>query len=114
MTLVCSDLVKLLGTTVTIKEDEEELFVKALQPYLGAAKKHKGPKAWALLTQLVIKCNSDVLSDGTILVDLPGSGDCSATVLRTTANVKSKLDIKLVAVLPQRASSEAVVTGEVS
>ncbi|KZV70630.1 hypothetical protein PENSPDRAFT_752430 [Peniophora sp. CONT] len=101
---------KFFGTTITIRENDEKKFVRALELYVGAARTHKGPKKWALLTQLVIKCNSDVLADGTILVDLPGSGDCSPTILRVTENVKLKLDVKLVAVLPARASIEEGVT----
>ena len=102
-----------MGTTSTIRENDEKKFLKTLEAYIGSARK-RGPKKWALLTQLLIKCNSDVLSNGTVLVDLPGSGDCSPTVLRTTADFKSKLDVKLVAVLPARATNDAIVTGEAS
>ena len=102
---------ELFGNVHTIREADEKEFIKSLESYVGAARKQKGPKKWALVTQLVIKCNADVLSDGTILVDMPGSGDCSQTVHRATENVKSKLDVKLVAVHPARATSVATVTG---
>ena len=107
-----TDFSDLFGATITIRENDEKKFLKTLESRIGSARKKRGPKKWALLTRLVIKCNSNVLSNGTILVDLPGSGYCSSNVLQTTTDFKSKLDVKLVAVRPARATNEAVVIGE--
>ncbi|VDC02472.1 unnamed protein product [Peniophora sp. CBMAI 1063] len=103
------DIANILGTTITIQECDDQAFVKALESHIGAAKEHKGPKKWALLAQLLVKCNADVLKTGLIVIDFPGSGDYSPTVLRMIAEVQSKLDVKLVAVRPARVSTEAMV-----
>lgn len=84
----------------------------SLESYVGTSRKYKGPKKWALLNRLIIRCNTEVLSTGVMLIDLPGSGDCSTTVLRAADKVKNNLDVKLIAVLPARAASEAVIIGE--
>lgn len=101
----------MLGTTINISEQTEGDFRKALESCIGAAGTSKGLKKWMFLTGAVIKCNAEVLSAGSVLVDCPGFGDCSTAVLRAIQKIKAGLDVKLVAVLPQRASSEAIVSG---
>ncbi|VDC04784.1 unnamed protein product [Peniophora sp. CBMAI 1063] len=103
------ELVGLLGTTVNVTGENEADFLAALAPYMGSPGRHKGLKKWAFLTSLVVKCNAEAVSGGSILVDFPGSGDSSSIVLRAIEKVEQCLDVRLLAVMPQRASTEAVV-----
>ncbi|KZV68292.1 hypothetical protein PENSPDRAFT_754231 [Peniophora sp. CONT] len=103
------ELTALLGSTISIRETNEKSFRDALEQYMGPTRDRKGLKKWAFLTLFVIKYNAEVVSDGSILIDLPGSDDCSAIVTRAIERFKERLDVKLVAVLSPRASTEAIV-----
>lgn len=60
---------------------------------------------------MVIKCNSELLSEGVVLVDLPGSSDVSATVMRATEAFKDKLQFTLGAARVDRSQDDAGLRG---
>ncbi|KZV70050.1 hypothetical protein PENSPDRAFT_651819 [Peniophora sp. CONT] len=103
------DLLKLLGTTAPIKEYNEKDFANRLQSFAGSTKKRKGPNKWALLTSFLVCCKSESLSANVILVDMPGYRDCSPTVLKATADIESRLDVRFVAVTAERVTNHKVV-----
>lgn len=61
---------------------------------------------------MFIKCNADVLSGGSVLVDLPGTFDTSTTILRTIARYKDKLDFTLAATGVKRSEVDASLMSE--
>ncbi|VDB96480.1 unnamed protein product [Peniophora sp. CBMAI 1063] len=102
------DIMELLGNTIHIQENERNVFETRLKPYLGSQNRNhvKGPKKWAILSRSLVCCRAKGLSKNALIVDMPGHGDHSTTVLRVTADMESKLDVKFVAVPPVRATND--------
>lgn len=73
---------------------------------------HAQYKPWPLVTGMIVKCNSSLLADGSVLVDLPGSFDVSATILHATAAFKDKLQFTLAAARVERSQSDATLNSE--
>ncbi|VDB92241.1 unnamed protein product [Peniophora sp. CBMAI 1063] len=99
----------ILGKTENIVVNDEKKFIADTKRRFSRGKGHSQFKSWPLINNMVIKCNADILADGTILVDLPGSSDVSATVLRATASFKDKLQFTLAAARLDRSQTDAAL-----
>ena len=99
----------MLGKVDIVEVDNERTFINdTVRKYnRPAGQAHSPYKPWPLIDLMVIKCNADVLAGGSIIVDLPGSSDVSATVLRATAAFKDKLQFTLAAALLDRSQDDA-------
>ena len=106
-----SEVHRLLGTTHNIVAPTEAAFIRETQRLIRRTG-HAQYKPWPLINSMIIKCNSQVLADGTILVDLPGSFDVSATVLHATAAFKNKLQFTLAATSITRPENDLTLSGK--
>jgi hypothetical protein len=87
-----SGIAKLLGSAKKIVAKDSREFAKLIAKYIDSKdqkrnKKDKdnrkndksdGPALWPLIKQVNVKCNSEALRTGAILVDLPGVADANA------------------------------------
>ncbi|VDB92238.1 unnamed protein product [Peniophora sp. CBMAI 1063] len=103
----CPEVRKLLGTIDIVEADNDKKFLKETTRRYARRIGHFEYKKWPLVDLMVIKCNSELLSEGVILVDLPGSADVSATVLRATEAFKDKLHFTLGAARVERSEDDA-------
>lgn len=91
------EIAKLLGTTKKITAKDSKEFAKEIAKYIDSkdqdrgkkskdkkdkdkkkADKNEGPALWPLIRQVNVRCPSEALSTGAILVDLPGVADANA------------------------------------
>ncbi|CDO69419.1 hypothetical protein BN946_scf184791.g14 [Trametes cinnabarina] len=110
-TTKCIEITSLLGTTEHVSAPDSKTFAKALNKYIDAKgqtqhatkkptkDKNKmgeagdNPSAyWPLIRQVCIWCNSQALSTGAILVDLPGVADANAARNAIAENYMGKCD----------------------
>ena len=105
----CIGIKDLLGTTQPIAADDEKTFKGEINKKFIRRHKHLKYKLWPFINLMVIKCNADLLSEGVILVDLPGAFDVSATILRATEVFKDKLQFTLAAARVTRSEADAAL-----
>ncbi|KZV75827.1 hypothetical protein PENSPDRAFT_37249 [Peniophora sp. CONT] len=103
----CPEVIDLLGQTQYITADNEKEFLRETAKRYTRRTGHSEYKKWPLVDLMVIKCDSELLSKGVILVDLPGSSDVSATVMRATEGFKDKLQFILGAARVERSEDDA-------
>lgn len=83
-------VLQLLGETISIEENDVEVFSEKIKPYMDSVTADHGDNghefaAWPLIKEVKIFVRSDVLRNGIVLVDLPGLADnveSRATVAR--------------------------------
>ncbi|TFY52696.1 hypothetical protein EVJ58_g9869 [Rhodofomes roseus] len=87
-----------LGTNPVVQNSDKALFMQDVRRYIGSAQQsYLAPAAtldnathpcelWPLIKVVKIRCNSSVLSLGSVLVDIPGTGDTN----RARASMASK------------------------
>ena len=107
-----AEVVGLLGTTDTITAESDKKFLKETTKRYARRIGHTEYKKWPLVDRMVVKCDSEMLSEGVILVDLPGSSDVSATVLRATEAFRDKLHFTLGAARIDRSENDAGLSCE--
>ncbi|KIK56061.1 hypothetical protein GYMLUDRAFT_823303 [Collybiopsis luxurians FD-317 M1] len=77
------DVTDVLGTTKSIESSNSIEFQKALKRMVTEEKLGPGhakqSQLWPLIRQVQIRCNAACLSEGCVLVDLPGNSDSNAT-----------------------------------
>lgn len=105
---------ELLGRTDHITATSEKHFLRDTVKKYSRSTGHSQYKPWPLVNLMVIKCNAELLSEGAILVDLPGSSDVSATVLRATASFRDKLQFTLGAARVDRSQDDADLHGKLT
>lgn len=93
MSLSWIDILSLLGSVKKIAAKDSREFAKRIAKYIDSKdqkrgkkdkadlkKKEKldGPALWPLIRQVNVRCNSQALKTGAVLVDLPGVADANA------------------------------------
>jgi GTP-binding protein EngB required for normal cell division len=73
-------VLQLLGKTISIEENDVEVFSEKIKPYMDSVTADHGDNghefaAWPLIKEVKIFVRSDVLRNGIVLVDLPGLAD---------------------------------------
>jgi hypothetical protein len=73
-------VMKLLGNTVSIEENDADTFAEKIKPYMDSVMADHGDNgtefaAWPLIQEVKVFVRSDVLRNGVVLVDLPGLAD---------------------------------------
>ena len=79
--LLVAEVSKLLGTTKSLSAQTSEEFHEKCAPYMQSAQLRDDampPSFWPIVKKFKILCNSQALSSGAVLVDLPGVGDANA------------------------------------
>lgn len=102
-------VLQLLGTTHKINESDASLFAERIRPYMDSVEgEHYGRRfaAWPLIREAKIFVRSDVLKNGTVLVDLPGLADNVESRSAVASEYLRKLDILAVVTPVIRARNE--------
>ncbi|KZV75828.1 hypothetical protein PENSPDRAFT_37253 [Peniophora sp. CONT] len=105
------EIQELLGKTQYVSKADEQKFMNQANTKLRRRTGHAHYRPWPLITGMIIKCKAPALKDGTIVVDMPGSFDISATVLHATEVFKDKLDFTLAAAHVNRSQNDATLNG---
>ncbi|TDL30169.1 hypothetical protein BD410DRAFT_759365 [Rickenella mellea] len=81
--MLTTEIANALGTTQSTASSDVKEFSRTISEYVGSSNEKPGGGSrkamkhswWPIISKVVIRCDSDVLKKGAILVDLPGIGD---------------------------------------
>ena len=105
------DVPALLGQTIKITEENEEVFSDKIKPYLDSSSAKHGNTgltfpAWPLIEEARIYVKSPVLKNGVVLVDLPGLSDNVESRAAVAQKYFSKLTVTAIVTPVIRARNE--------
>lgn len=100
-----SDIAKQLGSVKKIKTADSKQFAKEISKFIDSKdqkrghkkdkekkKEDNGPALWPLIRQVNVRCPSEALRTGAILVDLPGVADANAARSNIAKDYMKKCD----------------------
>jgi predicted GTPase len=101
---------RLLGKTILRSCGTQDEFYGCIRPFIDTSKSKNGAgveaSLWPLVKVVKLRIKSEILRNGLILVDLPGSGDTSAARCKVAENYRKNLTVACVVAPAQRAASD--------
>ena len=106
-----------LGSTKKVTAKNSRLLDRELSKYIeskdpGKGKKENTPSLWPLVKQVDVKCSSDVLQTGVMLVDLPGVQDANTARNSIAKGYMERCNCIWIAAPITRAIDDKVAKGE--
>ncbi len=99
-----AEIASLLGTVKRINAKDSKEFSKQIAKYIDSKDQKRGkdkdkkndkadgPALWPLIRQVNVRCASEALSTGAVLVDLPGVADANAARSNIARDYMKKSD----------------------
>jgi predicted GTPase len=103
---------KILDNKIYVQEPTESTFATAIQKYIESSKPNSEDEEaiafWPLVKVVRIYVKAEILRNGIILVDLPGSHDTSAARVAVADNYRKNLTASVVCANADRAGSDKI------